>query len=126
MIFCCNFWRRNQFPKFYRDTVYLMKYMDDHAFLTDEDLEFFVRRLNKQIMKDKPKGNSARIYYRGISDDEKGYLYLTNGTGDTDIARMALHKIKGVRTYGFENEAAFTISKMDERLIPVEASVFGD
>lgn len=114
MIFCCDFWYRNQYPKFYENTVSMMKGMDGGAFLNGNDLELYVRKLRKRIENDRPKGHSARIIYGGIGNEGKGYLYLVSGKDDTDIARLFIHGVRKIVTYGFENHADFTVHKIAE------------
>jgi len=115
MIFCCDFWDRNNYPKFYANTASMMKSMDCNTFLADEDLETFVRNLKKQIEKDKPKGHTAHVYYGGIHDNGRGVISIDSGKGETDIARLHLHRVRKIKTYGFESLAAFDVYKILQR-----------
>ncbi|MBQ7989342.1 MAG: hypothetical protein IJ253_12700 [Bacteroidaceae bacterium] len=111
MIFCCDFWWRSGYPKFYEYTVAMMKGADGRAFLTHEDLVAFVDRLRKQIEKDKPKGHSAYISFSPIGNDGKGWVYLESGKLDTSIARLFIHNVKNIVTYGDKKQAMFDVKK---------------
>lgn len=107
MIFCCDFWERNQHPKFYDNTVAMMKGMTGNAFLSEEDFDTFYHRLEKRIEKDRPKGNAAHLGSFGSA------IYLA-GKDETDIARLHVHRIKKIKTYGYENQAIFDVFKVAE------------
>ena len=111
MIFCCDFWWRTNYPKFYEHTVAIMKGADGRAFLTREDLDVFVEKLRKQLDKDKPKGHTAHINFRGMDKDGKAQLYLESGRDETDVARLFFHKIKNIVTYGEHSLAVFDVKK---------------
>lgn len=102
MIFCCDFFYRYSRPKFYEKTVSMMRSADGHAFLEDSDLTEFVDHLRNRIEKDKPEGHSARLNYREVGDTGKGFIFLQSGRDETDIARLYLHTVKSVYTYGWK------------------------
>ena len=79
-----------------------MRSADGHAFLEDSDLTEFVDHLRKRIEKDKPEGHSARLNYRKVGDDGRGFIFLQSGRDETDIARLYLHAVKSVYTYGWK------------------------
>lgn len=113
MIFCCDFWERNQHPKFYDKTVSMMKGMDGRAFLSEEDFDTFYHRLVKRIEKDRPKGHTAHLS-RTAWTPAKSQIFLVSGRDETDIARLYVHRIKRIKTYGFENQATFDVFKIAE------------
>ena len=114
MIFCCDFWERNQHPKFYDNTVAMMKGMDGHAFLSEEDFDIFYHRLVKRIEKDRPKGHTAHVGRTAFEDLGRAQIFLVSGKGDTDIASLYVYRIKKIKTYGFENQATFDVFKIAE------------
>lgn len=114
MIFCCDFWERNQHPKFYDKTVAMMKSMNGNAFLSQEDFDTFYHRLVKRIEKDRPKDHTARLSRTAFGDSNKSQIYLVSGKDETDIARLYVHRIKTIKTYGYENQATFDIFKVAE------------
>jgi hypothetical protein len=103
MIFCCDFFYRNSRPKFYEKTVSMMRSADGHAFYEDSDMTEFVDHLRNRIEKDKPVGHSARLIYRKVGDDGRGHIFLQSGRDETDIARLYLHTVKSIYTYGWRH-----------------------
>lgn len=114
MIFCCDFWERNQHPKFYDKTVSMMKGMNGHAFLSEEDFDTFYHRLDKRIEKDRPKGHTAHLSRTAFGISDKSQIYLVSGRDETDIARLYVPRIKKIKTYGYENQATFDVFKVAE------------
>lgn len=114
MIFCCDFWERNQHPKFYDKTVSMMKGMNGSAFLSEEDFDTFYHRLDKRIEKDRPKGHAAHMFRIAYDAAGRSSIYLVSGRDETDIARLYVHRIKKIKTYGYENQATFDIFKVAE------------
>lgn len=114
MIFCCDFWERNQHPKFYDKTVSMMKGMDGHAFLSEKDFDTFYHRLVKRIEKDRPKGHTAHLSRTAFESFDMAQICLVNGKGDTSIAKLYVHRIKKIKTYGYENQATFDVFKVAE------------
>ncbi len=114
MIFCCDFWERNQHPKFYDKTVSMMKGMDGRAFLSEEDFDTFYHRLVKRIEKDRPKGHAAHLSRTAFGNSDKSQIFLVSGMDETDIARLYVHRIKKIKTYGYENQATFDVFKVAE------------
>ena len=112
MIFCCDFWWRNKYPKFYDGTVALMSAANSKALLQPEDLTRFVSCLKDQIEADKPKGHGARINYKPCGHDGRGFIYLESGKDETDIARIYLHKVESVITYGDFRNAVLDVKKI--------------
>ena len=115
MIFCCDFWWRNQYPKFYTNTVNMMKSMNEHAFLKYDDFDIFISRLKKRIEKDKPKGHTAHVNFVDMRENGKGQVFLVSGKDETDIARLYFHIVGKIKTYGFVNQASFDVFKILER-----------
>lgn len=111
MIFCCDFWERNQHPKFYDKTVSMMKGMNGSAFLSEEDFDIFYHRLEKRIEKDRPKGHAAHLVAFEVNGISSIYLVSKD---ETDIARLYVHRIKKIKTYGYENQATFDVFKVAE------------
>lgn len=114
MIFCCDFWERNQHPKFYDKTVSMMKGMDGRAFLSEENFDIFYHRLVKRLGMDRPEDHTAHLGRTAFDDSNMSQIYLVSGKGDTDIARLYVHRIKRIKTYGFENQATFDVFKIAE------------
>ncbi|MBO7577784.1 MAG: hypothetical protein J6T43_02175 [Prevotella sp.] len=114
MIFCCDFWERNQHPYFYANTVAMMKSMDGQAFLSEEDFDTFYHRLVKRLEKDRPKDHTAYLCRTAFGDSGNIQICLVSGKGNTDIARLHVHRIKKIKTYGFENQATFDVFKVAE------------
>ena len=113
MIFCC-FWSRNHYPKFYANTVAMMKSMDGSAFLSEEDFDIFYHRLDKRIEKDRPKGHAAHMFRFAYDAAGRSSIYLVGGRDKTDIARLYVYRIKKIKTYGYENQATFDVFKVAE------------
>ncbi len=114
MIFCCDFWELYRHPKFYDKTVSIMKSMDGRAFLSEEDFDTFCHRLDKRIEKDRPKGHTAHLSRTAFGNSGKSQIYLMSGKDETGIARLHVHRIKEIKTYGFENQATFDVFKVAE------------
>lgn len=114
MIFCCDFLERNQHPKFYDNTVAMMKGMNGSAFLSEEDFDTFYHRLEKRIEKDRPKGHAAHMSRFSFDAAGRSSIYLVSGRAETDIARLYVYRIKKIKTYGYENQATFDIFKVAE------------
>lgn len=114
MIFCCDFLERNQHPKFYDNTVAMMKSMNGSAFLSEEDFDTFYHRLEKRIEKDRPKGHAAHMSRFSFDAAGRSSIYLVSGREETDIARLYVYRIKKIKTYGYENQATFDIFKVAE------------
>ena len=114
MIFCCDFWERLQHPKFYDKTVSMMKGMNGSAFLSEEDFDTFYHRLSKRVEKDRPKGHTAHVGRTAFEDTGRAQIFLETGKSSMDIACLYVYRIKKIKTYGFENQAAFDVFKIAE------------
>ncbi len=110
MIFCCDFWWRFKYPKFYDKTVELIKSADRCAFLDKDDLTTFVKKVRAQLEADKPKGHAARVRFH-VVEKGKGSLYLETGKDETDIARLFFHEIRSVMTYSDQLEKTTFLEK---------------
>ncbi|MBR3030415.1 MAG: hypothetical protein IKH93_04630 [Bacteroidales bacterium] len=114
MIFLCDFLERHKYPKFYANTVAMMKGMNGSAFLSEEDFDTFYHRLVKHIEKDRPKGHAAHMFRIAYDAAGRSSIYLVSGRDETDIARLYVYRIKNIKTYGYENQATFDIFKVAE------------
>jgi hypothetical protein len=114
MIFCCDFWSRNHYPYFYANTVAMMKSMNGNAFLSEEDFDTFYHRLVKRLEKDRPKDHTAHLSRTAFESFDMAQICLVNGKGDTGIAKLYVHRIKKIKTYGYENQATFDVFKVAE------------
>ncbi len=110
MIFCCDFWWRFKYPKFYDKTVELIKSADRCEFLYKDDLTTFIGKVKAQLEADKPKGHPARVRFHVI-EEGKGSLYLESGRDETDIARLFFHEIRCVKTYSDQLEKTIISEK---------------
>jgi len=114
MIFCCDFWWRSSYPRFYEKTVALMKGANGKAFLNEGDMFDFIDILRKQIESDKPKGHAAHITYTASNTDGRSQVYLESGKDETDIARLYLHRVNSIVTYGDLRQIVFDVVKRNK------------
>lgn len=100
MIFCCDYWYKNQHPKFYNETIDMMGRANKKAFISRNDLLAFVRRLREQINRDKPKGHEAKIECYNLElKANDGQISLVSGKLDDSIARIYFHRVEKVLRY---------------------------
>lgn len=100
MIFCCDFWWKNQHPKFYNETVDIMGRANKKAFIGRKDILAFVKRLRDQIERDKPKGHQAKIECYNLELKAKdGQISIVSGKLDDTIARISFHYVEKILRY---------------------------